>query len=116
MIPDGGNDPTKQLELVPGAMDDAIAFLEDKKDPSERFNRVADLVVGFETPLGLGLPSTAHWIPARKTVHLFRDSFPRFYSWGDHKKRLISRQFKNAHIALEIRGWSAPQVNLTPGP
>ena len=47
---EGGDAPDKALELVPGAVEDAIAFLDSSPDIRERFDRVADLVDGFEYP------------------------------------------------------------------
>ena len=43
---DGGDAPGKQLHLVPGASEDARAFLDDEADTRARFARVADLVDG----------------------------------------------------------------------
>ena len=54
---DGGDAPDKQLELVPGALADARAFLEHKADTQACFERVCDLVEGFESVLR---PGTAH--------------------------------------------------------
>lgn len=63
---DGGDAPDKQLELVPGAVKDAESFLSDKQDTAARFDRVAELVEGFETPFGLQLFATVHWVTARE--------------------------------------------------
>jgi O-acetyl-ADP-ribose deacetylase (regulator of RNase III) len=51
----GGDDPHKQLELVPGAVEDAEHFLAQHASTRARFDKVADLVAGFETPFGLEL-------------------------------------------------------------
>jgi O-acetyl-ADP-ribose deacetylase (regulator of RNase III) len=48
---DGSDAPDKQLELVPGAVADASAFLEGDPDTRARFDRVVALVEGFETPI-----------------------------------------------------------------
>ena len=48
---DGGDAPDKQLELVPGAVADANAYLEGKVKTRARFDRVADLVEGSRLPL-----------------------------------------------------------------
>jgi len=62
---DGGDVPDKQLQLVPGALPDAEAFLENHPEVRARFDRVTDLVEGFETPFGLELLSTVHWVANR---------------------------------------------------
>ena len=45
---DGGDDPDKQLNLVPGALEDANEFLQNQEKTRERFERVSELVDGFE--------------------------------------------------------------------
>ena len=57
---DGGDSPEQELSLVPGAVEEATAFLADDPDTQARFKRVTDLVEGFETPVGLELLSTVH--------------------------------------------------------
>ena len=39
---DGGDAPDKQLQLVPGAIEDAITFLKNKAKTQARFERVSD--------------------------------------------------------------------------
>ena len=51
---------------MPGAVEDAEAFLAQHAETRARFERVADLVEGFETPFGLELLSTVHWVVARE--------------------------------------------------
>ena len=57
---DGGDKPDKQLKLVPGAIGEAEAALVAHNDARTNFERVSDLVAGFETPFGLELLSTVH--------------------------------------------------------
>lgn len=59
---DGGDEPEKVLELVPGAVEDAAALLDQHADAQDRFHRVVSLVEGFESPFGLELLSTVHWV------------------------------------------------------
>ncbi len=51
---DGGDAPNKQLELVPGAVKDAEQFLEHHEGTRRRFDRVVDLVKGFEVAIRPG--------------------------------------------------------------
>jgi hypothetical protein len=59
---DGGDAPDKPLTLVPGAIEDANTFLDANSDTRTRFDRVGTLVEGFETPFGLELLATVHWV------------------------------------------------------
>jgi O-acetyl-ADP-ribose deacetylase (regulator of RNase III) len=63
---DGGDAPDKQIELVPGAVKEAEAFLNDRPETVGRFDRVGKLVEGFETPFGLELLATVHWVAVRE--------------------------------------------------
>ena len=58
----GGDAPDKELTLVPGAVDDAETYLAHHPDTRAHFERVAELVEGFETSFGLELLSTVHWL------------------------------------------------------
>ena len=65
---DGGDMPSKELETVPGAVEDAVTFLARNPDTTERLARVSELVDGFETSFGLELLSTVHWVAAEDTA------------------------------------------------
>src|SRR5690606_17681525 len=65
---DGGDSPNKQLQLLPGAIEDAKKFLEQHPDTRQRFNRVAELVEGFESSFGLELLSTVHWVMTQENI------------------------------------------------
>ena len=64
---DGGDNPEKRIELVPGAIGEAGNFLSVRPATQERIDRVSDLVAGFETSFGLELLSTVHWV-AKESV------------------------------------------------
>lgn len=102
---DGGDAPDKQLELVPGAVKDAEAFLSDKHDTAARFDRVADLVAGFETPFGLELLATVHWVTTRENAVGTADAMAKVYAWNERKKRFSPRQIGIALQTLRNKGW-----------
>jgi O-acetyl-ADP-ribose deacetylase (regulator of RNase III) len=113
---DGGDAPDKQLELVPGATSDAKAFIEEDPEVRDRFDRVADLVDGFETPFGLELLSTVHWVVTRENAKLPDDVVAQVYSWNDRKRQFSPRQIKLAVQVLADKGWIAPQALQTRRP
>lgn len=102
---DGGDAPAKQLELVPGAVKEAEAFLTGDSGTRERFDRVGKLVEGFETPFGLELLSTVHWVASREHPQGFDDLVAKVYAWNDRKRQFNSRQVGIALSALEGKGW-----------
>ena len=102
---DGGDTPDKQIELVPGAVPDATAFLEDKACTRARFDRVAELVQGFESPFGLELLSTVHWVATRGLVKSAEEVIAQTYAWNERKRRFSARQIRLALDVLTKRGW-----------
>ncbi|GEM90048.1 type II toxin-antitoxin system antitoxin DNA ADP-ribosyl glycohydrolase DarG [Oceanithermus desulfurans] len=102
----GGDQPNKVIELVPGALEDAQRALDSAPDAQERLQRVAELVEGFESPHGLELLATVHWIAIRdKPVDLDELEW-RFYEWAPRKKsNFTSRQIRIAASTLANRGW-----------
>ncbi len=102
---DGGDEPGKQIELVPGAVEDAEAFLNDQPETVSRFGRVASLVEGFETPFGLELLATVHWVAARDNAAGIEDVVTKVHAWNDRKKRFSPRQIGIAFATLTAKGW-----------
>jgi len=102
---DGGDAPTKQLQLVPGALDDAQRVIASHSDTGNRMQRVTDLVDGFETPFGLELLSTVHWVASRCEHCTETAIIQGTYAWNERKKQFTERQI---HIALKVlteKGW-----------
>jgi O-acetyl-ADP-ribose deacetylase (regulator of RNase III) len=102
---DGGDAPDKQLELVPGAVNDAEAFLAEDVTTRGRFDRVGKLVEGFETPFGLELLATVHWVATREHASGVKDATAKVYAWNDRKRRFSPRQIGIAYEALRSTGW-----------
>lgn len=102
---DGGDDPSKELKLVPRAIGDAEEFLEGKPDVGPRLKQVADLVEGFETPFGLELLSTVHWVVTRMNAQSIEDVITKTYAWNDRKKRFSERQITIAYDVLDHKNW-----------
>jgi O-acetyl-ADP-ribose deacetylase (regulator of RNase III) len=102
---DGGDKPDKQLKLVPGAIKDAACFLDEHPDTRDRFNKVAELVEGFESPFGLELLSTVHWVMTQENVFSLEDVIRCTYDWNDRKRQFTSRQIALALDVLSDKGW-----------
>ncbi len=90
---------------MPEAMDAASAFLAAHPDTRARFERVADLVDGFETPFGLELLSTVHWVVAHQGAGSVEEVIARTYDWNERKRRFSERQFRLARDVLTRKGW-----------
>ena len=105
---DGGDAPDKPLTLVPGAVEEAVAFIAEHRETRERFDRVAALVEGFESPFGLELLSTVHWVMRHEPVHTLPDVVARTYAWNERKRQFTPRQIAIAADVLTSKGWVAP--------
>jgi O-acetyl-ADP-ribose deacetylase (regulator of RNase III) len=101
----GGDQPDKVLELVPGAAEDARRVLEERRETRERFERVSRLVEGLESPYGLELLATVHWIVKREHPATADELVARFYEWAERKKRFSRRQILLAANVLAEKGW-----------
>lgn len=102
---DGIDDPEKQLELVPGAVADANQFLAGHPNTQRRFERVADLVKGFETPFGLELLSTVHWVSTQEGAMTSDKAIKATFEWNERKRRFSPQQITLAWDVLREKEW-----------
>jgi O-acetyl-ADP-ribose deacetylase (regulator of RNase III) len=103
---DGGDAPDKQLKLVPGATEDAERFLEQHPDTRSRFDKVTALVEGFESPFGLELLATVHWVMKHETVATIDDVVAHTYAWDPRKRQFTRRQVGIAVDVLTRKGFT----------
>jgi len=101
----GGDQPDKVIELVPGAIEDARRVLAERPKTRERFERVSRLVEGFESPYGLELLATVHWIMTREAPSTEEGIVDRFYDWADRKQRFSQDQIRLGVKVLKEKGW-----------
>jgi O-acetyl-ADP-ribose deacetylase (regulator of RNase III) len=102
---DGGDDPTKELSLVPGATREAGELLASDKATQERLSRVSRLVEGFETPLGLELLATVHWVAVQEKATTEEAAERATYAWGKRKAQFTKRQIDKAFERIRSGGW-----------
>ena len=102
---DGGDTPDKPLTLVPGAVEDANNYLDLHKTSRTRFERVTQLVEGFESPYGLELLATVHWVMRYDGVTRQDKLERQVHSWNQHKQKFTPRQISIAAERLRSQGW-----------
>jgi len=85
---DGGSRPDKQIKIVPGADSDANVHLEQSPQILQHIGRVAELVDGFETPFGMELLATVHWVAKNEAVGL-QNIVDSVHRWGEQKKSSV---------------------------
>lgn len=105
----GDRSRSTPIWLLPGAADEARKALENAPETNERMERVRALISGFETPYGMELLTTTHWVATRECAVAARDLdvvIERFHAWNQRKRKL----FQASHIRvawdrLRDEGW-----------
>ena len=101
----GGDAPGKQLELLPGAISEATAFLDRYPRTRQRLTRVFELVEGFESSFGLELLTTVHWVITHEPSRNDEQVIAYTYAWNPGKKQFSERQIKLALQTLRDKDW-----------
>jgi O-acetyl-ADP-ribose deacetylase (regulator of RNase III) len=96
---DAEDDPQKRLEPKPEATEQAGEFLQAHQDTHARFERVASLIEGFETPFAMELLATTHWVAAREGAHSKDEAVSKVYEWNA-RKRMFEPQ--HIHLAFDV--------------
>lgn len=110
---DGGDAPNKPLELLPGAVAAVAPLLQEDAAACTRFERVTDLVDGFETPFGLELLSTVHWVITREGARDHAQVVAATHAWNARKRRFSADQIALAQDVLARKGWlAAPELAI----
>lgn len=102
---DGGDNPKKELVLLPGAYAEGVKFLQKYPETLARMNKVCALVEGFETSFGLELLATVHWLVKHEGCCSISQIIRGTYQWNEHKKQFSERQLKLATARLVSQGW-----------
>jgi O-acetyl-ADP-ribose deacetylase (regulator of RNase III) len=92
---DGRDAPDTPLELLPGSAEAAADFLETAPETQARIERVARAIDGFETPFGMELLGTVHWVMHHGAAADDLDDVVRaVHAWNERKRTLM----KPGHI------------------
>jgi O-acetyl-ADP-ribose deacetylase (regulator of RNase III) len=100
--------PDAEIELLAGAIEEADNSLADHEMSANRLDRVAGVIEGFETPYGLELLSSVHWVAihAKELVSGPDEAVLAVHGWNDRKRRMFMPE--HIHIAwnrLNEQGW-----------
>ena len=102
---DAEDNPSKQIELRIEAAEQAEAFLRDHPETQARFDRVADLIDGFETAYGMELLATVHWIVRQEKAVDVSEMMAKFYGWNERKRIFKEQHIRLAWEVLHQKGW-----------
>jgi O-acetyl-ADP-ribose deacetylase (regulator of RNase III) len=103
---DGANTPDTMLELMPDAVGEADEFLAQKAETLDRLQRVNDLIEGFETPFGMELLSTVHWVTVHEGAAGAAQAVERTHRWNARKATFSAEHIAAAWSVLKKKGWA----------
>ena len=102
---DAEDTPEKPLELNLQAADQAISFLEHHPETQQRFDRVVNLIQGFETPFCMELLSTVHWVVTKEAAETVEDTIAKVHQWNQRKLMFKPQHIQVARERLSEAGW-----------
>ncbi len=106
---DGKNKPDVPINLLPEAAKEAGEYIKAHPDTQSRFEKVAKLIEGFETPFGMELLSTVHWVATRENAAAKKDSLialKEIQKWNTRKAKIMQPSHVHAAWArLQEQGW-----------
>jgi O-acetyl-ADP-ribose deacetylase (regulator of RNase III) len=98
-----------EIQVVEGAAQEADRFLAEaaEADTAKRVEKVTDLIAGFETPYGMELLATVHWVATRNPkVNSVETTIGAVHGWNARKKQLMSPDhIRLAWDHLEKQAW-----------
>lgn len=97
------------LQIYPDAAKEAEQFLRGETETHARFERVARLIEGYETPYGMELLSSVHWIAVHENEGAKSnpdDAVAGVLGWNEHKSRTFtSKRIVAAWDRLKAENW-----------
>ncbi len=110
----GDRSGASEITVLPGITDEACAQLEPYEDALFRLERVKKLIEGFETPYGMELLASVHWLITQEHAHSYDDAVKLLHGWNERKAHV----FRDEHIAiawnhLDQLGWMEPRASAT---
>lgn len=106
---------TSEIEPIPEALAEADAFIaeQDHADLSARVERVAQLIEGFQSPYGMELLATVHWVAAHEPfARTAAEAYQAIQHWNSRKKQLMRPEHVDAAWGrLSEQGWLTPATH-----
>jgi O-acetyl-ADP-ribose deacetylase (regulator of RNase III) len=102
---DAADTPDRQINLVSEAIPKAEEFLENHPDTRDHFQKVVELITGFETPFGMELLSTVHWVACREGAENADQAVTKTYDWNRRKGMFKEKHIRLAWDILDQKGW-----------
>lgn len=89
----GDGSQASEIYPLPEALEAANRFLADDLDAQRDLNKVSELIYGFETPFGMELLATTHWVVTQEQASDIDTIYQHVLAWNDRKKERYSNRF-----------------------
>ncbi|MCL2935071.1 MAG: macro domain-containing protein, partial [Trichodesmium sp. MAG_R03] len=93
----GDRSQNSQMYVLPSGKKAAHSYLEKHPEANERLQKVSNLISGFETPYGMEMLATIHWVVTREDPQAAENSekaIALVQEWNERKRKL----FKPSHL------------------
>ncbi len=97
-----------QVSLLAQGRAEATTILDGDPEAQDRLERVARLIEGFETPFGLELLSSVHWVAAKEPspAATLDEAAGRVHAWNARKREIFElRHIRIAWDQLQEEHW-----------
>lgn len=97
-----------EIEPTPNALSQADEYIDEHGDTDllDRVGRVANLIDGFQSPYGMELLATVHWVATQEDATNPEMALAAVHAWNDRKKKLMSpAHIEAAWTRLQEEGW-----------
>ena len=102
--------PKATIRLLPGAVAEADRLLAGHEDSRRRLEKISRLIEGFETPYGMEMLASVHWMArhAEKRAETPAEAVVALQAWSPRKRKLFQpRHIELAWHRLTEEGWLA---------
>jgi len=99
------------IGLLPGALSEADDFIRTRggEELGTQVERVTNLIQGFETPYGMELLATVHWVVTQDGIQAPDEAIRAVHGWNSRKKAILQPEhIRIAWHRLNDEGWFKP--------
>jgi len=86
----GDRNSQANISLIKNAKESSLAFLSNDKNSEGILSRIEQVIYGFETPYGMELLATVHWIMKEYNSLTSEDLVDAVHSWNERKKKIFT--------------------------
>ena len=105
----GDRSQKSQMYVLPEGRKAAHDYLEQHPEANDRLERVSNLITGFETPYGVEILASIHWVATREDTQAAEDcerAIALVQQWNERKRKLFKpSHLKKAWQRLKQENW-----------